>query len=121
MNVTRIAAPAELAVYAYDSVSLLAAALNQQNISVDSNYKLVKESVLDLLRAEDYLGISGHVSVDKSGLRVSTLAYVTIYRESADGSLKKVVIGMVQNRLSGNRPQFVYSKNESRSSVWSGQ
>lgn len=116
-NSTKQLAPPELAAYAYDSVLLLAVALSVQNTS--SSYKLSADAMLDRLSAEAYLGTTGQISFDKLGSRISTQAYVTLYRENPNHLLKRVTIGIVED-TNGDHPQFMYINNESASTIWSG-
>ena len=114
-------APVELAAFAYDSVWVVAAALSEHNVSDADDYdnKLTAESVLSFLNTKKYFGTSGELAFHETGWRASRQAYVTLYREDSDELLKKDVVGIVQN-TSGNKPQFVYTNNESASTVWSG-
>lgn len=108
-------APAELAAFAYDSVLLLASALSMQNAS--NNQQLTANDIIDISCTN---GASGDISFDDMGWRITTAAYVTLYRETGDSSLERVLIGMVKKEK-GTRSKFMYINNESPSTVWSGE
>lgn len=113
-------APVELAVFAYDSVLLLAAALSMQNVS--NNQQLTAAGVLSFPSTN---GLSGDTSFDDMGWRITTAAYVTLHREfgsssSSNHSLERVLIGIVKKE-GGNQPKFMYVNNEGPSTVWSGR
>lgn len=108
-------APAELAVFAYDSVLLLAAALSMQNVS--NNQPLTAD---DIISCSNTNGASGDVSFDDLGWRITTAAYVTLYRViGSNHALERVLIGIVKKER-GSQPKFMYTNNESPSTVWSG-
>ena len=115
-SITKRLAPAELAAFAYDSVRLLAAALSVHNVS--TNHHLTANDVIRYSK-DDYYGVSGRISFDDMGWRIAMQAYVTIYRESTNHSLERVLIGIVKKE-SRSQPNFVYINNESASTVWSG-
>lgn len=75
--------------------------------------------MLDCLSTEDYLGTTGQISFDKVGWRISTQAYVTLYREDPNHLLKRVTFGIIED-TNGDHPQFMYINNESASTIWSG-
>ena len=109
-------APAELAAFAYDSVLLLASALSMQNAS--SNQQLTANDVIGISCTN---GVSGDISFDDMGWRITTAAYVTLYRETSNSnSLERVLIGMIKKEK-GTHSKFMYINNESPSTVWSGE
>ncbi len=65
-------------------------------------------------------GLSGDIYFDDMGWRITTAAYVTLYREiSSSNSLERVLIGIVKKDRESH-PKFMYTNNESSSTVWSG-
>ena len=65
-------------------------------------------------------GVSGDISFDDLGWRITTAAYVTLYREIGNShSLERVFIGIIKKEI-GSQPKFMYINNESLSTVWSG-
>ena len=100
--------------FAYDSVLLLAAALSMQNAS--NNQPLTADDVISCSNAN---GASGD-TFDDLGWRITTAAYVTLYREiGSNHALERVLIGIIKKER-GSQPKFTYTNNESPSTVWSG-
>lgn len=110
-------APSELAAFAYDSVLLLAAALSTHNLSND--LQLTADDVMRFSNTNDHYGATGSISFDGMGRRLSTEAYVTLYRETADHTLDRVLVGIV-NKERESQPLFTFTNNESHSTIWSG-
>jgi hypothetical protein len=77
-------------------------------------------TVNDIIGISCTNGASGDMSFDDMGWRITTAAYVTLYREiSSSNSLERVLIGIVKKDRESH-PKFMYADNESPSTVWSG-
>ena len=103
--------------FAYDSVLLLAAALSMQNVS--NNHQLTAHDIIRFSSTNGYYGVSGNISFDDMGWRITTAAYITLYRETVSHALERVLIGIVKKER-GSQPKYTYINNESTSTVWSG-